>query len=106
MRMDSSGGDSNDEVPSFGAIIDCREGLGGDGPVGHIGICLFGMGLDRRLTVKAEGIGEGGGVEWCSACCWTRTVAMSWAQVDENYGVILSAINWNRLLHRLYVRIE
>lgn len=63
MRIDSSGGDSNDEVPSLEVTIDCKEGLGGDGPVGHIGICLFGMGLDRRLTVKAEGIGEGGGVE-------------------------------------------
>jgi hypothetical protein len=70
MRVDSSGGDSKEEGWSLFRNTDgCREGLGGVGPVGHIGICLFGMGLDRRLTVKAEGIGEGGGVEWCSACC-------------------------------------
>lgn len=56
--------------------VDDKEGLSGAGPVGHMGICLFGIGLGRRLTLKADGIGDGGGVEWCSACCWTSTVAI------------------------------
>lgn len=40
----------------------------GDGPVGQTGRCLVGIGLGRLLTEMADGIGDGGGVEWRSAC--------------------------------------
>lgn len=68
MRIFSSGGDNSEEGCSQGWDTEVGWDVG-IGPVGHTGICRFGIGLDRRFTVKAEGIGEAGGVEWCSACC-------------------------------------
>jgi hypothetical protein len=70
MRSRSSGGYNNDDGWADRRAGDAGGGgVAGVGPGGHTGICLLGIGLGRRLTVKAEGRGEGGGVEWCSECC-------------------------------------
>jgi hypothetical protein len=73
MRTKESGGYRRDKVCSgklLGIEGDSTGALSaGDGPVGHTGMCLLGIGLGLRFTFSADGIGDGGGVEWCSVCC-------------------------------------
>jgi hypothetical protein len=67
MRTKESGGCKRDEGCSgklLGIEGDSMGALSAeDGPVGHTGMCLLGIGLGRRFTFSAEGIGDGGGVE-------------------------------------------
>lgn len=66
IRTNESGGYKREEGWS-GKLLGMGGSTGqlsaGDGPVGHTGICLLGIGLGRRFTLSAEGIGDGGGVE-------------------------------------------